>query len=64
MTEEEIRSYVSTGEPVDKAGAYGIQGKAVVFVKKITGDYSNVVGLPMARLYQELKKTGLDIRKW
>ena len=55
LTKEEIRSYIATGEPMDKAGAYGIQGKAAVFVKKIKGDYNNVVGLPIARLYQKLK---------
>ena len=55
LTKEEIRSYIATGEPMDKAGAYGIQGKAAVFVKEIKGDYTNVVGLPIARLYQELK---------
>lgn len=56
MTDKEIREYVATGEPMDKAGAYGIQGRAGVFVKRISGDYNNVVGLPIARLYQELKK--------
>lgn len=63
MTEEEIQSYVDTGEPMDKAGAYGIQGEAVVFVKKIDGDYNNVVGFPLARVYQELKAMGIDIRE-
>lgn len=55
MTEEEIGWYISTGEPMDKAGAYGIQGQGSRFIKAIEGDYSNVVGLPVARLYQELK---------
>lgn len=55
MTEEEISWYISTGEPMDKAGAYGIQGMGSRFVEAIEGDYSNVVGLPVARLYQELK---------
>lgn len=55
MSEEEISWYISTGEPMDKAGAYGIQGLGSRFVKAIEGDYSNVVGLPVARLYQELK---------
>lgn len=58
MTEEEISWYISTGEPMDKAGAYGIQGLGSRFVKAIEGDYSNVVGLPVARLYQELKAMG------
>lgn len=56
MSGEEIRAYVDTGEPMDKAGAYGIQGKCAVFIKEIQGDYYNVVGLPVARLYQEMKK--------
>lgn len=55
MSDEEIIGYVSTGEPMDKAGAYGIQGIGGRFVEKIQGDYNNVVGLPVARLYQELK---------
>lgn len=55
MEEEEIWSYIDTEEPMDKAGAYAIQGKALVFVKKIVGDYYNVVGLPIAELYQKLK---------
>lgn len=55
MTEEEIRWYISTEEPMDKAGAYGIQGLGNRFIRAIEGDYSNVVGLPVARLYQELK---------
>ena len=56
ITEEEIREYVATGEPMDKAGAYGIQGRAAIFVKGIRGDYNNVVGLPVSRLSQELKR--------
>ena len=64
LTEEEINRYVSSKEPLDKAGAYGIQGKSAVFVEKIDGDYSNVVGLPLARLYQELKQMGIDIKEW
>lgn len=58
MSDMEIRNYIKTGEPMDKAGAYGIQGKSAIFVKGIQGDYNNVVGLPIARLYQELKKEG------
>lgn len=55
LSDEEIYAYIATGEPMDKAGAYGIQGKASLFIKGIRGDYFNVVGLPVARLYQELK---------
>lgn len=56
MTEQEIRAYINTGEPMDKAGAYGIQGRAAIYIERIDGDYNNVVGLPIARLYQELKR--------
>ena len=52
--EDEIKKYVATGEPMDKAGAYGIQGKGSVLVKKINGDFFNVMGLPIARLYREM----------
>lgn len=51
----ELLSYIATGDPLDKAGAYGIQGPFAIHVKEITGDYNNVVGLPIGRLYQELK---------
>ena len=56
MTEEEIDQYVATGEPMDKAGSYGIQGVGGLYVREIHGDYNNVVGLPIARLYHVLKK--------
>ena len=56
MTEKEIDSYVSTGDPLDKAGAYGIQGLFARYVRGIRGDYNNVVGLPVGRLYQEAKE--------
>lgn len=55
MTEEEIHWYAESGEPADKAGSYGIQGLGGRFVKEIRGDYNNVVGLPIARMYQEWK---------
>ncbi len=64
MTEAEITDYVETLEPMDKAGAYGIQGKSAIFIKEIYGDYNNVVGLPLARLYQELKNMGIESREW
>ncbi len=60
MSEKEIRRYIATGEPMDKAGAYGIQGKCAIYIDKIDGDYNNVVGLPVAALYRELKKLGID----
>ena len=54
MTKAEILEYVLSGEPMDKAGAYAVQGKAAAFIKSIRGEYSNVVGLPTGRLYQEM----------
>ncbi|MEE0859173.1 MAG: Maf family protein [Acutalibacteraceae bacterium] len=54
LTKNEIEEYISTGEPMDKAGAYGIQGKGSLLVKEIVGDFYNVVGLPVSRLYREL----------
>ncbi len=59
MSMEEIKEYVDTGEPMDKAGAYGIQGQGAAYIKEIRGDYNNVVGLPIGRLYQEMKKQKL-----
>lgn len=61
MTEQQIGSYVATGEPMDKAGAYGIQGKCAVYIEKIMGDYNNVVGLPVALVFQNLGKSGIEI---
>lgn len=55
LSDEEISAYIETREPVDKAGAYGIQGYGSLFVEKIDGDYFNVVGLPVSRLNRELK---------
>lgn len=56
LEEDEITAYIQSGEPFDKAGGYGIQGKAAVFVSKIEGDFYNVVGLPVAALYDALRK--------
>lgn len=55
MSRAEIMEYVLSGEPMDKAGAYGVQGRAAAYIKSIRGEYSNVVGLPVGRLYQEMK---------
>ena len=59
MTDEEIKGYISTYEHRDKAGAYGIQGRFAAFIDHIDGDYYNVVGLPVSKLYENLKKYGI-----
>ena len=58
MSDDEIRDYVATGEPMDKAGAYAIQGLASRWIPRIEGDYSNVVGLPVALVYRMLREQG------
>ena len=61
MSEGEIRRYIRTGEPFDKAGGYGIQGKACLYIHSIVGSYDNVVGLPLALLCQMLRKKGVTV---
>ena len=61
LCDDEINAYIATGEPMDKAGAYGIQGMASLMVKKIDGDYFNVVGLPLCLLGQMLKQIGVRL---
>lgn len=61
LTPREISAYVRTGEPMDKAGAYGIQGFGALFVEKLIGDYYNVMGLPLCRLGQLLRQAGIPI---
>lgn len=56
MTDEEIQRYIDTGEPMDKAGAYGIQGRFAAYVEGIEGDYNNVVGLPVSAVWQAVKE--------
>lgn len=55
ISEEEIETYINTGEPMDKAGAYGAQGKGAMFIRRIEGDFFNVVGLPVCRLVTALR---------
>ena len=61
LSVDEINAYIATGEPMDKAGAYGIQGRASLMVEKIDGDYFNVVGLPLCRLGAMLKTIGVRL---
>jgi septum formation protein len=63
LSDAEIEWYVSTGEPMDKAGAYAIQGHASLFVESIEGSYSNVVGLPMRLTYQLAREMGVELLK-
>ncbi len=58
LSEDEIRAYIATGEPMDKAGAYAIQGMASRWIPRVEGDYANVVGLPIALVYRMLKERG------
>ena len=60
LARNEIEWYVATGEPLDKAGAYAVQGIGAMFIESIHGSYTNVVGLPLAMLYQMLRKAGID----
>ena len=61
LTDKEIWDYIHTGEPMDKAGAYGIQGKGSLLVERMEGDYFNVVGLPLTALYEELRAQGVSL---
>jgi septum formation protein len=61
LDSEEIEAYVKTGEPLDKAGAYAIQGMGALLVEKIEGDYYNVIGLPLSSLARELKRFGVKL---
>ena len=61
LAPEEITAYVATGEPMDKAGAYGIQGRAGLFAERLEGDYCNVVGLPLYLTGQMLKELDVEL---
>jgi septum formation protein len=61
LSRQDIAAYVKTGEPIGKAGAFAIQGFGAVLVEKVEGDFFNVVGLPLFRLSQMLKKVGVDV---
>ncbi len=61
MTDDEIHAYVATGETLDKAGAYAIQGRFCPYIESIEGDYYNIVGYPVSSIYRELKKLGIDL---
>ncbi len=60
LSPREIEWYVATGEPLDKAGAYAVQGIGAMFIDSIHGSYTNVVGLPLATLFQMMRKAGID----
>lgn len=61
LSQKEIRDYVATGEPMDKAGSYGIQGGAALFAQRLEGDYYNVMGLPVCRLYEMLRELAPEL---
>ena len=60
-TEAELRAYIATGEPMDKAGSYGVQGKGALLVEKLNGDFFNVMGLPVLRLSRMLAQFGVNL---
>lgn len=64
LSDEDIKDYIATGEPMDKAGAYGIQGKGSLLIEKIQGDYFNIVGLPLSALTRELKAFLREIKNF
>ena len=63
LSTEQIMDYIATGEPMDKAGAYAIQGQFGIYIKEIIGDYYNIVGFPIAKIYDELLERGINIKK-
>lgn len=63
LSDEQIEWYIRSGEPFDKAGAYGIQGKGRIFVEKIDGDFFSIMGFPIAKFIKNLKKLGIEINE-
>ncbi|KKR21095.1 MAG: Septum formation protein Maf [Parcubacteria group bacterium GW2011_GWE2_39_37] len=61
LTGQEIDQYIATGQPLDKAGAYGVQGMGALIIERVEGDYNNILGLPLARLYSVLKEFGVRV---
>lgn len=61
LTREQIENYVATGEPMDKAGAYAIQGRFGIYISEIHGDYYNIVGFPIAKIHEKLLEHGIDL---
>ena len=61
LSDEEIKRYIATGEPMDKAGSYGVQGKGALLVEKLDGDFFNVMGLPVLRLSRMLAHFGVKL---
>lgn len=61
LTEEDIAWYISTGEPMDKAGAYGIQGKGAAFIERMEGDFFSTMGFPLGKFVRDLKKIGINL---
>ena len=65
LTRQDILNYISTGEPMDKAGSYAAQGKGMCLIEKIQGSYTNVVGLPVCQVAQDLEEVfGLSLFRW
>lgn len=63
ISDQEINWYVETKEPLDKAGSYGIQGKGSILIEKIEGDFYNVMGFPISKFYEEMKKLGFKLKE-
>ena len=62
LNKKQMEDYIASGEPMDKAGAYGIQGRFGIHIKEISGEYYNVVGFPIAKIYETLLELGIDLK--